>query len=173
MSKKVSIFTPFTIKRGEKTGGFVPFTKAESEHMAREMKPLIVPRSILIAEVGRKPVGFAICIPDINVALRHLNGRLTRFGVPIGLIRLLYYRRKIRLVRFIALGVVEKYRRAGIAEMLVLQMMDEVSKRGSIGELSMTLEDNFMVNRFVEALGARRYKTYRIYERSLDGKGAK
>jgi hypothetical protein len=56
--------------------------------------------------------------------------------------------------------------------MLVLQMMDEVSKRGSIGELSMTLEDNFMVNRFVEALGARRYKTYRIYQRSLDGKRA-
>ena len=137
------------------------------------MKPLIIPRSILIAEIGGEPVGFAICIPDINVALRHLNGRLTRFGVPIGLIKLLYYRRKIRLVRFIALGVVEKYRRAGIAEMLVLQMMDEVSKGGSIGELSMTLEDNLMVNRFVEALGAARYKTYRIYQRSLDEKGAK
>jgi hypothetical protein len=45
--------------------------------------------------------------------------------------------------------------------------------RKAIGELSMTLEDNFMVNRFVEALGATRYKTYRIYQRSLDGKGAK
>lgn len=149
--------------------GFVPFTRAESEHMAREMKPFIIPRSILIAEVGGEPVAFAICIPDINVALRHINGRLTRFGLPIGLIKLLYYQRKIRLVRFIALGVVEKYRRAGIAEMLVLQMMDEVSQRGSIGELSMTLEDNVMVNRFVEALGARRYKTYRIYRRSLAG----
>ncbi len=156
----------------EKNWGFVPFTEAESEHMAREMKPLIVPRSILIAEVAREPVGFAICIPDINVALRRINGRLTWFGLPIGLVRFLYYRTKIRLVRFIALGVVEKYRRAGIAEMLVLQMMDEVSQRGSIGELSMTLEDNFMVNRFVEALGATRYKTYRIYQRSLDGKGS-
>jgi GNAT superfamily N-acetyltransferase len=152
----------------QKNWGFVPFTKAESEYMAREMKPLIVPGSILIAEVGQEPVGFAICIPDINVALRRINGRLTSFGLPIGLIKLLYYRAKIRLVRFIALGVVEKYRRAGIAEMLVLQMMDEVSKRGSIGELSMTLEDNFMVNRFVEALGATRYKTYRIYRRRLN-----
>jgi GNAT superfamily N-acetyltransferase len=156
----------------QKNWGFVPFTKAESEHMAREMKPLIVPRSILLAEIGQEPVGFAICIPDVNVALRHLkDGRLTWFGLPIGLIKLLYYRTKIRLVRFIALGIVERYRRAGIAEMLVLQMMDEVSRRGSIGELSMTLEDNFMVNRFVEALGATRYKTYRIYRRRLDGKG--
>jgi GNAT superfamily N-acetyltransferase len=155
----------------QKNWGFVPFTKAESEYMAREMKPLIVPRSILIAEVDQEPVGFAICIPDINVALRHINGRLTNFGLPIGLIKLLYYRTKIRLVRFIALGVVEKYRRGGIAETLVLQMMDEVSKRGSIGELSMTLEDNFMVNRFVEALGATRYKTYRIYRRPLNMSG--
>lgn len=151
----------------QKNWGFVPFTKAETEHMAREMKPLIIPRSILIAEIEQKPVAFSICVPDINVALRHLDGRLTRFGLPIGLIKLLYYRRKIRLVRFIALGVVEKYRGAGIAEMLVLQMMDEVSKRGSIGECSMTLEDNFSVNRFIEAVGAKRYKTYRIYQRRL------
>ena len=137
--------------------------------MAREMKPFIIPRSVLIAEIGAEPVAFSICIPDINVALSHLNGRLTWFGLPIGLLKLLYYQRKIRLVRFIALGVIEKYRHAGIAETLVLQMMDEVSKRGSIGELSMTLEDNQMVNRFVEALGAKRYKTYRIYRRSLEG----
>jgi ribosomal protein S18 acetylase RimI-like enzyme len=65
---------------------------------------------------------------------------------------------------------VEKYRRAGIAEMLVLQLMDEAFKRGFTGELSMTLEDNVMINRFIEALGARRYKTYRIYCRSLEDK---
>lgn len=151
----------------QKNWGFVPFTRAESEHMAKEMKPFIIPRSVLIGEIAGAPVAFAICIPDINVALRHLNGRLTWFGLPIGLLKLLYYQRKIQLVRFIALGVIEKYRHAGIAEMLVLQMMDEVSKRGSIGELSMTLEDNFRVNRFVEALGATKYKTYRIYRRSL------
>jgi hypothetical protein len=39
--------------------------------------------------------------------------------------------------------------------------------RGFIGELSMTLEDNVLVNRFIEALGAKRYKTYRIYAKSL------
>jgi GNAT superfamily N-acetyltransferase len=63
--------------------------------------------------------------------------------------------------------VVEKYRRVGVAEMLVLRVMDEAFKRGFTGELSMTLEDNVMVNRFIEAMGAVRYKTYRIYRRSL------
>jgi hypothetical protein len=32
----------------------------------------------------------------------------------------------------------------------------------------MTLEDNVMVNRFIEAVGAKRYKTFRIYRRSLE-----
>lgn len=151
----------------EKNWGFVPFTQDEFDYMAREMKPLIVPEGTLLAEIGDKPIGFVIAVPDINAALRHINGRLTRFGFPVGLIKLLYYKAKIRTARLVALGVVEKYRRAGIAETLVLRVMDEAFKRGFTGELSMTLEDNFMVNRFIEAVGAARYKTYRIYSKAL------
>lgn len=152
----------------EKNWGFVPFSEAEFEFMTNEMKPLLVPEFTWIAEIGNEPVGFTLCLPDINVALRHVNGRLTRFGLPIGLIKLLYYKRLIRKGRLIALGVVEKYRHAGIAEMLVLRIMEETMiKRGITGELSMTLEDNVMINRFVEAIGAQRYKTYRIFKRTL------
>lgn len=152
----------------EKNWGFVPFTEAEMAHMAKEMKPLIIPRATLIAEVGDRPVGFVIAVPDINVAFKKINGRLFSFGLPIGLIKLLYYKFKIRTGRLVALGVVEKFRRAGVAEMLVLQVMDEAFKRGFTGELSMTLEDNVMVNRFIEGLGAKRYKTFRIYSKKLD-----
>jgi ribosomal protein S18 acetylase RimI-like enzyme len=152
----------------QKNWGFVPFTEPEFEFMAKEMKPLLVPEFAWIAEIGDEPIGFTLCLPDINVALRHVNGRLTRFGLPIGLIKLLYYKRLIRKGRLIALGVVEKYRHAGIAEMLVLRIMEETMiKRGITGELSMTLEDNVMINRFVEAIGAQRYKTYRIFKRTL------
>jgi GNAT superfamily N-acetyltransferase len=147
--------------------GFVPLTEAEAKHMATEMRPIIDPRMTLIAEMDNAPIAFVICVPDINVALQRMNGRLTRFGLPIGLIKLLYYRRKIRTARFIALGVVEKYRRAGIAERLVLQVMEEGASRGFKGELSMTLEDNVLVNRFIEAVGASRYKTYRIYRKRI------
>jgi len=80
---------------------------------------------------------------------------------------LLWQRRKIRTARFVALGVLEKYRRTGIAEMLVLRVLEEGASRGFCAELSMTLEDNVMVNRFIEAMGASKYKTYRIYRRSL------
>ncbi|PYK72482.1 MAG: N-acetyltransferase, partial [Verrucomicrobia bacterium] len=42
----------------EKNWGFVPFTEAEMDHMAKEMKPLLVPPGTLIAEIGDEPVGF-------------------------------------------------------------------------------------------------------------------
>ena len=148
--------------------GFVPLSQAEAEHMAKEMKPVIDPRMTLIAEIDNAPVAFVICVPDINVALQRVNGRLISFGLPIGLIKLLWHRRKIRNARFVALGVLEKYRRAGIAEMLVLQVMEEGARRGFKAELSMTLEENIMVNRFIEAMGASKYKTYRIYRRLLN-----
>jgi GNAT superfamily N-acetyltransferase len=152
----------------EKNWGFVPFTEAEIEFMTNELKPLIAPEFAWIAEIGNEPVGFILCLPDVNVVLRDLNGRLTRFGLPIGLIRLLLYKNRVERARLIALGVVEEYRRAGIAEMLVLRIIEEAMiKRGITGELSMTLEDNFMINRFLEAIGADRYKTYRIYRKQL------
>ena len=151
-----------------KNWGFVPFTEPEIEFMTKELKPLLIPGFAWIAESGNEPVGFALGLPDINVVLRDLNGRLTRFGLPIGLIKLLLYKNRVQKGRLIALGVVQKYRRAGIAEMLVLRVMEETMvKRGITGELSMTLEDNYMINRFLEGIGAERYKTYRIYMRSF------
>ena len=144
--------------------GFVPFTEAEADYMAREMRPLIVRSGTLIADKGDVPVGFVITVPDIHIALRRMNGRLTWFGLPIGLLKLLYYRFTLRIARMVALGVVEKYRRAGVAEALVLRVLENAFRTG---EMSMTLEDNTMVNRFIEAMGGRKYKTYRIYSRRI------
>jgi len=156
----------------EKNWGFVPFTEAEIKFMTEELKPLLVPEFAWIAEIGDEPVGFVLALQDINVVLRDLNGHLTRFGLPVGLLKLLFYKKRIRKGRLIALGVIQKYRRAGIAEMLVLRVMEETMiKRGITGELSMTLEDNFMINRFLEAIGAHRYKTWRIYSKSISAVG--
>jgi ribosomal protein S18 acetylase RimI-like enzyme len=150
--------------------GFVPFTEKEFQFMAKELKQLVIPEFTLIAEMSDEPVGFILCVPDINVALKKINGRLTSFGLPIGLTKLLYHKRRTRTARLIALGVKPKYRRGGIAEMLVLRIIeDAMIKRGYVGELSMTLENNHLINRFLAAIGARKYKTYRIYRRELGG----
>ena len=152
----------------EKNWGFVPFTEAEIEGMTKELKPIVESELTLFAEIEGQPVGFILAVRDINVALQKINGRLTWFGLPVGLAKLLYYKSRIKRGRLIALGVVEKYRRHGIAEALVLRIIEEgMIKRGITGELSLTLENNHMINRFLEAIGAEKYKTYRIYRRAL------
>jgi GNAT superfamily N-acetyltransferase len=151
-----------------KNWGFVPFSEKEFAYMTKEMKPLLLPDLVWLAEIGSEPVGFILCVPDINVALKKINGRLTTFGLPIGLAKLLYEKSRIKTVRLVALGVVPKYRRHGVAEMLVLQIIENAMlKRGFIGECSLILENNVMMNRFLEAIGAEKYKTYRVYRRSL------
>ncbi|MEY2492420.1 MAG: hypothetical protein QOH24_1371 [Verrucomicrobiota bacterium] len=148
--------------------GYVPFTEAEFAHLTKEMKPLLRPELTAIAEVEGEEVGFILGLPDINAALQKINGKLATFGLPIGLIRLLYEKRRLRRARLIAMGVRPEFRQHGVAEMLVLRIIEEAMlKLGFKGELSMTLENNIMINRFLEAIGATRYKTYRIYSKSL------
>jgi hypothetical protein len=61
------------------------------------------------------------------------------------------------------------YRRRGIAELLILQaFLYGKNQLGYTGaELSWTLEDNDPINRTIESVGAKVYKRYRIYERSI------
>jgi ribosomal protein S18 acetylase RimI-like enzyme len=154
----------------EKNWGFVPFTAKEFRYMAKELRHVVDPDLILVAEVEGRPVGFILAIPDINAALRHLrDGRLTRFGLPMGLAKLLFYKNRLKTCRLTALGVVPEFRRHGIAEMLVLHIIETgMFKKGLNGECSLVLENNTMMNRFLEAIGAEKYKTYRIYSRRLD-----
>jgi GNAT superfamily N-acetyltransferase len=128
-----------------------------------------VPEQVLLAEVDGEPVGFSVTMPDLNEAIRPLDGRLARFGLPVGLARLIYRMRRVKTARMMVLCVLEGYRRRGVGELLILKTLDY--GKNSIGytgaELGWTDEDNYLVNRTIERVGAKRYKTYRVYEKSL------
>ncbi|MGA2620937.1 MAG: GNAT family N-acetyltransferase [Thermoguttaceae bacterium] len=149
--------------------GFVSLSEAEFHYMSKRLAELADPNLVLLAEVDGQPVGFSITLPDINEAIRPLDGRLTRFGLPINLVRFLYRRRHIQTGRMIVLDVLEKYRRRGVAEMLILRTLDYA--KNTLGftaaELGWTLEDNTAVNRVIEAVGGWRYKVYRIFTRAI------
>jgi len=152
----------------EKNWGFVPMTEREFDHLARDMKQIVRPELLLIAEVKGEPVAFSMTIPDANEALKAANGRLTTFGLPIGLAKLLLASRKIRRLRLITLGIKEGYRRRGLDAILYLDTLRTAHQLGyEGGEISWTLEDNHLVNRAIESMGGKRSKTHRVYERAL------
>jgi GNAT superfamily N-acetyltransferase len=141
--------------------GFVPMSKEEFFQMGKEMKMILKPELVLIGEVGDKIVGFALALPDVNQALKRANGSL----FPTGLLKILYYQRLIKSVRVLALGVVEEYRASGLAAGFYATLVRNARKLGfGDCEMSWILENNVLMNRSLEVMGARRYKTYRIYE---------
>jgi hypothetical protein len=103
-------------------------------------------------------------VPDINQALKGTNGRL----FPSGLLRLLLRRRYIDQLRLLLLGVDAKYRAIGLYPLLLYALHQQLAggpyRRV---EFSWVLEDNRDINQPAEMAGARRYKTYRIYEKTL------
>jgi GNAT superfamily N-acetyltransferase len=106
----------------------------------------------------------------VNEAFRAVpDGRLVQWGfVPLGLARLLLAMRRIRTFRYFALGVLPGFQGRGIAEALVLRTLEAALEAGYTAcEMGWTLDDNDRVNRAIRKVGARRYKTYLIYERGL------
>jgi GNAT superfamily N-acetyltransferase len=148
----------------EKNWGFVPMTDPEIAHMASQLKPVVNPGVCAIAEVEGEAVGFVLALPDYNIALRHVNGRL----FPFGILKLLWYRRRINAVRTLTLGVTPGYRGRGLNALLITHINLAAAKSNlGRGECSWILEDNWEMRRILEKSGAIADKTYRVYEKPL------
>lgn len=148
----------------EKNWGFVPMTDEEIDYMAEGLKPLIDPRVCHFLEINGSPVAATLAIPDYNVVMKKLNGKMG----PAGILKFLYWKRKIKAVRLMALGVKKEYRNKGLEAVLYHEIHMATREAGyDGGDLSWTLEDNNSINKGIEAMGSTLYKKYRIYEADL------
>jgi hypothetical protein len=149
----------------EHNWGFVPPTADEFRRIATELKPIFDPRCAICAEIGGRPVACAIAVPDVNQALKGTGGRL----FPLGLVRLLASRFLVDQVRLLLLGVLAEYRGFALYPLMWYELHRQVAEntRYRWCECSWVLEDNDDVNQPLQLAGARRYKTYRLYQKAL------
>lgn len=148
----------------EKNWGFVPMTDAEIAHMAKDLRPVLVPELIQFVEIDGQPAGFALSLPDLNVPLRFMDGKLG----PRQIATFLLLRRQIRHIRVMALGVVEEYRNRGLEGLLITETVKAGLGLGySSAEMGWILEDNPLMNRAIASVGGVHHKTHRIYEKTL------
>lgn len=150
--------------------GFVPLTRKEFEHMGADLKQLIRPEYVQIAEVDGEPAAFIVALPDINELIRDLDGRL----LPFGWAKLLWRikRRSATGARVPLMGVRQQYQRGRLGTALAFAVIDAVrwplhSDGVREVELSWILETNTGMCSIIEAIGGRCYKRYWIYEREL------
>jgi len=162
--KEVKIFKEIYNSAWEKNWGFVPMTDEEIDYMAESLKPLLDQRIAHFLEVDGKVVGSSLCVPDYNFVIKKLNGRMG----PIEIIKFLYFKNKIPIVRLMTLGVIKEYRNRGLEAVLYYEALIAARNAGFIGgEMSWTLEDNNLINKGIEAMGGKVYKKYRVYETAI------
>ena len=148
----------------EKNWGFVPLTDAEIDHLAKQLKPIVVPDLVIFAERGSEVVGFAVGLPDFNLALLHnRSGRM----FP-GILKVLWHARRIHRARVLLLGVIPEFRGRGIDAILYhLTWHNSVAHGMPSGEAGWFLEDNELIIKAALELGFHHTKTYRIYDKPL------
>ncbi|MFC5724173.1 N-acetyltransferase [Streptomyces gamaensis] len=147
--------------------GFTPMTDRQVAYLTRELRSVVRPELLLVAEVGDEPAGMELVVPDICVALRAAGGRLTRWGLPVGLLRMRQAARRITHFRVLAAGVRPEHRRLGLDALMYAKMMRTAYRLGfRTFEMGPTLENNQPIIRVAARLGTRT-KTYRIYHRRI------
>jgi hypothetical protein len=151
--------------------GMVPALPDEVQKVAQDLKLIIDPDIAFMAEINGEVAGMCIMLPNLNEAIQDLDGKL----LPLGLFKLLY-RVKVKhpsSSRLMMLGIRKEYtknvkRYGGLSAAMYV----EVAKRGVAkgyrwGELSWTREDDKPINLGIRSMGAKVYKTYRVYQKPI------
>lgn len=150
--------------------GFLPFTTEEFAELGKNLKLLVPLDYIRIAEVDGEPAAMMALFPNLNEAIRDLDGRL----LPFGWLKLLW-RLKVSGVktgRVPLMGVRRRFQGgrlgATLALMLITSLQTSSRERGMEDvEMSWILESNKGVRNIIESIGGKPYKRYRIYQKDL------
>jgi GNAT superfamily N-acetyltransferase len=151
--------------------GFVPLTPPEIKDVGVKLKPIVFNDLIRIAELDGKPVAFMITLPDLNEAIKPLNGNL----FPFGWAKLLWWLRKpkVRTVRVPLMGVVKELQASRMASQLAFMMIEYI-RRASVehydakrAEIGWILDNNQGMRSIAETIESRVNKVYQVYERVL------
>lgn len=154
----------------ENNWGAAPVTAAETKKVGESLRLILHPRLIWFVEIDGEAAGFGVLLPNLNDAIYDLDGRLLPFGWAKLLWRLKV--RGVRRGRVPLMGIKRKFARdprGALAPFLILDAFRREGPKLGIteAEYSWILEDNMPMRHILEGFGARIYKTYRIYGKSI------
>ncbi|XHX79121.1 MAG: hypothetical protein RBJ76_04085 [Stenomitos frigidus ULC029] len=161
----ISLYNLFT-KAFSNNWSSTPRTQEEFLEEAKDLQSLVDPDVFPIAEYNGEMIGFWMGLPDYNIALKHINGKLNWLGI----LKFLWYRRQIDQGRVIAICSLPEFRRKMVPLGLIYLGMQGGIQKGKPykrAELSWVYEDNYPSRKLIEASGGTICKTYRIYEKAL------
>ncbi|MFW6368265.1 MAG: hypothetical protein ACOCZ9_00885 [Spirochaetota bacterium] len=144
--------------------GFVPWTEEEFNELAEDLRMIVDEELVLVATIDDEPVAFAIAMPDINLILHRMNGRL----FPTGIFKLLAGKKKLDSIRVAAMGVRPRHHNKGLDAVLIYELWTRGTAKGIYrGDFSWILEDNLDLRNLLESWGTEHYRTHRVFGKEL------
>jgi hypothetical protein len=136
------------------------------EAIVRQWRSFLQPRYIKVARKNEdgKMIGVVVAIPDFNQVFKKMKGSIN----PVGLIRMLYWKKRITLVRGMLQFVLPEYHGLGVSLALYISLFHEAEKdKVTMIEAGTMMENNTKPNAAIQSAGGKLYKRYRIYGLAL------
>ena len=147
----------------DRNWGFVPISLEDLQFAAKDLKAILDPSLVLIAEKNGLPVGFSMCIPNVNEFMWSTRSWPNALR-PLKFLWKLMTGRPTE-ARLAILGVAPEYRGKGVAALFYAESMLTGGKRYTGGELSWVEENNDEIIKGISVMGGEKYKSYRLYEK--------
>ncbi len=150
----------------EANWGFVPMTKDEFYHTAKDLKSIVNPELVHYALVDGVEAGFILTLPDLNQVFKQIpSGNLS----PMAIYKILTAKKRMTRARVITMGIKKEYRKMGLETLLYKHNHIAIKKNPLIKniEMSWILETNLEMNKPLIRMGGEPYKRYRVYEKAI------
>ena len=143
----------------------IPWQLESVRQMVEPFVHFADPELILFAELDGETVGWFPGIPNLNEALIHANGLRHPWDyVPLWL----HLNRKPKCLAIKSVLVEPEHWGSGLAILLFAEMAARVARKGyEWVDLSLTSADNPRTPQLADRMGARLYKRYRVYRKSI------
>lgn len=153
---------------------FEPLEKEYIRKTLQKAKPIVEEEFIWIAYFEGKPIGIYLMFPDMNMILKHLNGKLN----IVNMIRFLILksRKTMTRARGMLMGVIPKYQGMGIESAFIYQLIKVFERKKHYEEIEFTWVGDFnpKMRKIFVAVGSipvKNYKTYRyLFDRTKEFK---
>ncbi len=142
---------------------YIPTDESEVNSIIDDFKDIVDPECVFIMEHGASVVGYAIALPDINVILKKLDGKLSL----IGMMRLKYGVKRLREYRLWGMGLIKEFQNKALDTLLYYHIFHVLSKRKARLEASWVREDNHKMNQAIVNLQLKLVKKFRVYEKKI------
>jgi hypothetical protein len=151
--------------------GFVPFSQAEIDALAAELKPFFRNEYGRFLLVDGKTVGVIVTLPDVNGVIAPFGGKL----LPFNWLKLIWSlkRETWKTARIPLMGIRRAWhgtpQAGGLLALMVREITAQALERYDLDwvEYSWILEINQPMRAMAEILAGPPIKTYRIYSKAL------